>query len=86
MAQYSEIFGPMIFAQLGMIFLESQIQDPMQAIFNPPMTAFTLQETIGLLNRAGDIVVGRLLLLVIDLALVADHQDRIQFGPIGMTP
>ena len=42
MAQHREVFGAMLLAQLVMIFLKSDIQDPMQSIFDAPVTAFTL--------------------------------------------
>lgn len=76
-AENGEVFGAMILAQAVMILLKGHVEYPMQAIFDAPVAAFTLQEPVGRPDRTSDILVAGVFLFPVQLALVADLEDRV---------
>ena len=54
MAQDSHILSAVAFAQAGLILPESNIKDPMEAIFDLPMVSDSLSELVSLPPKGGD--------------------------------
>jgi hypothetical protein len=48
MSQDSEVFRRLIFADPAVIFVQSDIQNPMQLIFDRPMSADNVQNAFGI--------------------------------------
>ena len=47
MADNGEIFGSVVEAVSGLVFVHCDVQDPMEAVFHCPMRADNLTEALG---------------------------------------
>jgi len=53
-----EILGCIVFSNTTMVFIEGNIQLPMQAVFNSPMVSSCPEDLFGIILQAGDKVTG----------------------------
>jgi hypothetical protein len=75
MAQDSKVFGRMVFANAAVVFTETDVQTPVQVVFDSPMVANGLGDSRSVTFEAGD-EIGRFGGgLCIDLSLASDHAD-----------
>ncbi len=58
LAQYGLVLGTMIFTDTALIFSKGNVQGPMQAVFDAPMSPSSFQQGLGLPGQAADVVAG----------------------------
>ena len=82
-AQDGQVGRRMIFADAATVFVEGDIQDPMQAIFDAPMLAGGLENALGIRFQTGDEITGfDGLFAIYDPAADEQHQT-LQADPLG---
>ncbi len=58
LAQHSQVLGTMILADTALIFSKGNVQGPMQAVFDTPVSTGGLQQGLGLAGQTADVVAG----------------------------
>ena len=56
MSHDGHVSGAEAFAQTGLVLAESDIEDPMQAVLDPPVTAHGLGSACGIERGGGDVI------------------------------
>ncbi len=67
----------MIFANATAVFIESNIQDPMEAIFDAPILTGGFQDAFGIRFQAGDLETSFDCLFAIDNAFSDNHDEAL---------
>ena len=82
MAQDCKVFRRMVFAYAAVVFAETDVQTPVQVVFDSPMVSNGLGDSWRVTFKAGD-EIGRFCGgLCIELALAGDHADRGDARPL----
>ena len=81
-AQDGQIFRAMVFADAAVVFPESNIQAPMQAVFDTPVFSDGLGDGGGLVFEAGDEIGGFSRGLAINFPLPDRHADGVNPRPV----
>jgi len=81
MSEYSEVFRCIVFADARFIFSKWDIQNPMQTIFNAPVTANSMAEAFGIIFDTADVVWYFNTDIFADMAFTLNHANGIDVFP-----
>jgi hypothetical protein len=79
--QDSKVLSSIAFADAAIIFSESDIQHPMAAVLDVPMSADGLGKGHGFTRQAGDVVAGLQGGLIALASFCFNHSDASQIAP-----
>ena len=80
MSDDGHVFGAMAFSDVGEVFLEGDVEHPVQAVFDAPVAAHGAGGGFGVEGRGGDVVAGIEAAAVLRFDLGAELDDRGHAG------
>jgi len=81
MTDYSKIFGTMPLTSLRSIFSKPNIENPMQLIFNTPVTSNSFSKSLGITVNTEKIVSVFISDYAVDFTLRLNHPNTFQAFP-----
>jgi len=81
-AQDSEVFGRLVFADSAVIFVQSDIQDPMQIIFNRPVLAHNVEQAFCITGQTRNIEAHPFRFLAVNDPCGNNHGNTSQSQPV----
>ncbi|GAJ30015.1 hypothetical protein AA0498_0666 [Acidomonas methanolica] len=81
MLDHCEVCGSIFGPDAAFIVAKHHVHDPVEAIFDRPVTADDRAEEVRRHEQGGDVIPGFAFHLAIDLALAVDHDHGVQARP-----
>ena len=81
MSEHGEVLRCVIFSDTAFIFSKTDVQNPVQTIFDAPMTSDSMAEAFGVIFDTADVVSYFNTNIVADMALTLNHTDGIYVFP-----
>jgi hypothetical protein len=82
-ADHGDVLGPMSGVQAGLILIESDVEGPVQVVFDGPMASYGLREVCSRQHAGGDVGSPLSLDFVAALDATFDHGDGGETNMIG---
>ncbi len=83
MAHDGHVLGRMVFAHAGLIFVEHDVQRPVQRVFDSPVGAYRLGNLPGIGGQTADEKAPVAADFPVDVARLLNHGDACQAAPLG---